>query len=67
MMHWVSASSDGRPLAAAGQLVGGLLIVAVLVGIVESAMARLRLLKVPQLLLGASALAALGLVLVLRI
>ena len=58
---------DGRPLAAAGQLVGGLLIVAVLVGIVESAMARLRLLKVPQLLLGASALAALGLVLVLRI
>ena len=44
----------------------GLLLVAVAVGLVESAMARLRLLKVPQLLLGASALAALGLLLVLR-
>ena len=58
---------EGRPLAGAGLLFGGLLIVAVVVGIVESAMARLRLLKVPQLLLGASALAALGLVLVIRL
>ena len=58
---------EGRPLAAAGQLFGGLLVVAVVAGIVESAMARLRLLKVPQLLLGASALAALGLVLIVRL
>ena len=58
--------TEGRPLAAAGLLFLGLLLVAVAVGLVESAMARLRLLKVPQLLLGASALAALGLLLVLR-
>jgi formate hydrogenlyase subunit 4 len=55
-----------HPLAATGWLVVGLLVVAVVVGLVESAMARLRLLQVPQLLLGAGALAALGLVLVLR-
>ena len=57
---------EGQPLAGAGLLFGGQLVMAVVVGLVESAMARLRLLKVPQLLLGASALAALGLVLVLR-
>ncbi len=52
-------------LDAAGTL-GGLLIVAVLIGIVESSMARLRLLRVPQLLVAAGALAALALILVLR-
>ena len=57
---------ETHPLAGVGLLVGGLLVVAVIVGIVESSMARLRLLKLPQLLLGAGALAALGLVLVLR-
>ena len=59
-------SLTGQPLAAAGMLLGGLLIVAVIVGLVESAMARLRLLYVPQLLLSASALAGLGLLLVVR-
>ena len=42
-------------------LVGGLLAIAILVGIVESAMARLRLPRVPQFLIGASIVAALGL------
>jgi formate hydrogenlyase subunit 4 len=36
-------------------------ILAVCVGVVESVMARLRLLKVPQLLMGAAALAVLAL------
>lgn len=39
---------------------------AVLVGVIESTMARLRLLRVPQLLIGAGALSALALVLMLR-
>jgi formate hydrogenlyase subunit 4 len=42
---------------------GGILAVAVAVGLVESFMARLRLLRVPRLLGGAGALAALSLVL----
>ncbi|HOA75706.1 MAG TPA: NADH-quinone oxidoreductase subunit H [Phycisphaerae bacterium] len=44
----------------------GMLVVAVLVGVVESIMARLRLLRVPQLLIGAGAMAMLALVLVVR-
>ncbi len=44
----------------------GMFVVAVAVGVVESSMARLRLLRVPQLLVGAGALAALALVLSLR-
>ncbi len=41
----------------------GMVVVAVVTGTVESAMARLRLVRVPQLLVGASALAVLALVL----
>jgi formate hydrogenlyase subunit 4 len=48
--------------AAAAGMIG----LAVLVGLIESSMARLRLLRVPQLLVGANALSALALVLVLR-
>jgi formate hydrogenlyase subunit 4 len=54
------------PLPAAGgwlgvvMLVGGALGVAVAIGIVESTMARLRLLRVPQFLVGAAVLAAVG-------
>ena len=44
----------------------GMVGLAVLTGLIESAMARLRLLHVPQLLVGASVLAILALVLVLR-
>ena len=57
----------GSPLWLEGAaLVGGMVLLAVLVGIVESSMARLRLLRVPQLLVGASVLSILALVLVLR-
>jgi formate hydrogenlyase subunit 4 len=52
------------PLAIA-VLVVGLVVVAVAVGIVESVMARLRLDRVPQFLTAASALAALGVILLL--
>lgn len=44
----------------------GLFVLAVITGIVESTMARLRLLRVPQLLVGAGFLSTLALVLVLR-
>jgi len=44
----------------------GLLGVAVLVGLIESIMARLRLLRIPQYLFSAGVLAALGVLLVLR-
>ena len=47
-------------------LLGGLLVVAVAVGVVESVMARLRLSRVPQLLVGAGALALLAIVLLLH-
>jgi formate hydrogenlyase subunit 4 len=43
-------------------LLGGQLLVAVLVGLVESSVARLRLPRVPQFLIGASVLGAMGLI-----
>lgn len=46
--------------------VAGMCLLAVVVGLVESSMARLRMLRVPQLLLGATAFSILALVLVLR-
>jgi formate hydrogenlyase subunit 4 len=50
----------------AGAALAGLLGVAVCIGIVESCMGRLRLVRIPQLLVGAGVLSALALVLVLR-
>jgi formate hydrogenlyase subunit 4 len=46
--------------------VAGMIVLAVMTGLIESAMARLRLLQVPQLLVGASVLSTLALILVLR-
>jgi formate hydrogenlyase subunit 4 len=54
------------PASSLAVLVAGLLAVALLVGVVESVMARLRLARVPQLLLAASALAVLGVLLRVR-
>ncbi len=48
-----------------GFAVGGMIALAIAVGVVESSMARLRLLKVPQLLVGAGALSMLAAILVL--
>jgi formate hydrogenlyase subunit 4 len=44
----------------------GMVVLAVVIGVIESTMARLRLLRVPQLLVGASAIAIVGLILILR-
>jgi formate hydrogenlyase subunit 4 len=44
----------------------GMALLAIAVGIVESSMARLRMFRVPQMLVGAGALAILALFLVLR-
>ena len=49
-----------------GAALGGMFALAVLVGVIESCMARLRLLRVPQMLVGATVLAGLALVLLLR-
>jgi formate hydrogenlyase subunit 4 len=56
---------SGRWLLDGAGFLAGMLALAVLVGIVESSMARLRLLRVPKLLVGATALAVLALVLLL--
>jgi len=56
----------GHPWLAFAAFLAGQLLFAVLIGVVESSMARLRLVRVPQLLVGASALSAFALVLLLR-
>ncbi len=56
----------GNPWADTAVGVAGLVLLAVITGAVESSMSRLRLSRVPQLLVGASALAMVALVLVPR-
>jgi formate hydrogenlyase subunit 4 len=57
---------SGAPLADLAAALAGIAAVGVAIGLVESAMARLRLARVPQLLVAASSLAALGAILLLR-
>ena len=54
------------PYTSIALLLVGLALVAVAVGVVESVMARLRISRIPQLLVGAASLATLGLILLLR-
>ncbi len=56
----------GEALAAVAAGTGAILALALVVGVVESSMARLRLLMVPRLLVGATALSGLALILLLR-
>ena len=56
----------GRPVPDAVAMVLGLLLLAAVVGAIESSMARLRLLRVPQLLVGAALLSTLAVVLVFK-
>lgn len=58
--------SDVSPLVGVSALAAGLVVVAVAVGVVESVMARLRLTRIPQLLVAAAALATFGIILLLR-
>lgn len=62
----VLPGASGHPLADLGAGVIGLLGLAVVTGIVESITARLRLLRVPQLLVGAGVLCALSLMMTYR-
>ena len=47
-------------------LVAGLMVLAVVIGLVESAMARLRLIRIPQLLVGTTLLSFFAFILILR-
>ncbi|MBI5442103.1 MAG: NADH-quinone oxidoreductase subunit H [Deltaproteobacteria bacterium] len=58
--------ATGVPAVELGAFVGGILAVAVGVGVVESSMARLRLIHVPALLVGACVLSAFAFLLVLH-
>ncbi len=57
---------DWRILVDWSAFAAGLLVLAILVGVVESVMARLRLVNVPRLLIGASVLSAFGFLLMAR-
>jgi formate hydrogenlyase subunit 4 len=57
---------SGNPWAAWGIFAGSMMLLAVLIGVVESSMARLRLAQVPILLVAACLLSAFGIVLVAR-
>ena len=58
--------ATGKPMVDLAMGVAGLMILAVVTGIVESITARARLLRVPQLLVGAGVLCTLGLLLTFR-
>ena len=56
----------GYPLLDLLAILAGMFLLAIVVGVIESTMARLRLLRVPQLLIAACAFSILALILVLR-
>jgi len=57
---------SGNPWTDTGVALIGMLSLAILIGLIESTMARLRLTRVPQLLIGAGACSLLALLLVLK-
>lgn len=59
-------SLNGAGLGTMVLTIAGIFVVAVIVGVVESVIARLRLTRVPQLIIGAGALASLALLLSIR-
>jgi formate hydrogenlyase subunit 4 len=56
----------GHPALDAGVFLAGLLVLTLVVGIIESTIARLRLIQVPQFLVGAGAFAVLAIALAMR-
>ena len=63
----IAVPYDGAdPWSGRAVFVGGMLLLAVVIGVVESVMARLRLLQVPSLLVAACVLSAFGIVLLAR-
>jgi formate hydrogenlyase subunit 4 len=65
-IHIAIPFSTGNSLADWGIFVVSMLILAVAIGVVESSMARLRLLRIPQLLVAACILSAFAMLLILR-
>jgi len=59
-------SSGLTDLGAAARLGFGLLGISVIVGVIESSLARLRMIRIPQYLVSAGVLASLGALLLLR-
>jgi formate hydrogenlyase subunit 4 len=57
---------SGEPWIDAAFSFAGMIVLSIFVGIIESSMARLRLLRVPELLVTAGAFSILALLLVLR-
>ncbi len=66
LVQLLAAGRVAGALAGLAVFAGGLVAFAALVGVIESGMARLRMQRVPQLLVGASVLSLFALVLVLR-
>jgi formate hydrogenlyase subunit 4 len=65
-MHLAFPFTSGNPFADWGIFIFSMLLLAMAVGVVESVMARLRLVRIPQLLVAASILAAFSTLLVIR-
>jgi formate hydrogenlyase subunit 4 len=59
-------AGSGHPWLALATALAGMFLLAVVIGVIESIMARLSLLRVPQLLVGAGALAAVAFVLTVK-
>jgi len=66
MLNLFLPARTGLPLLDLALIFAGLLLLAVVVGVIESAMARLKLLRVPQLIIAACAFSILALILVMR-
>jgi len=66
VVRLVFPGSTGNALLDTLLFAGGMLLLAVLIGVVESTMARLRLLRIPQLLVGTMLLSFFSLILLLR-
>ena len=66
VVSFVVPQDLGKPLLTAAAFVGGQLGLAILIGIIESTMARLRLIRVPQMLIGTALLSFFALILLLR-
>ena len=57
---------SGRPWLDALVFAGGMVLLAVVIGVIESVMARLRLVRIPQVLIGTTLVAAFAVILLLR-
>ena len=66
LVRTVVPCSASTPLVNWGVFLSGMLLLAVVVGVVESVIARLRLVRIPQLLVTACLLSAFGMILLIR-